>query len=104
MQSVSQRCKINVAKFPFIIVWYFGVILKEQSLGGKESASSHPRYIGLIITENSSSKKLTYYTDCGKPQEKLSPILVTLTPRSDSDLERSNVSLKENKPDSVNLD
>ena len=30
---------------------------------------------------------------------KVSPILVTLTSRSDSDFEQSNVSLKENKPD-----
>ena len=33
---------------------------------------------------------------------KVSPILVTLSSRSDSDFERSNVSLKENKPDGVN--
>ena len=33
---------------------------------------------------------------------KVSPILVTLTSRSDSDSESSNVSLKENKPDGVN--
>ena len=33
---------------------------------------------------------------------KVSPILITLTSRSDSDLERSNASLKENKPDGVN--
>ena len=33
---------------------------------------------------------------------KASPILVMLTSRSDSDVESSNVSLKENKPDSVN--
>ena len=32
----------------------------------------------------------------------MSPILVTLTSRSDSEFERSNVSLKENKPDGVN--
>ena len=32
----------------------------------------------------------------------MSPILVTLTSRSDSDFERSNVSFKENKPDGVN--
>ena len=32
----------------------------------------------------------------------MSPILVTLTSRSDSDFERSNVSLKENKPDGIN--
>ena len=32
----------------------------------------------------------------------MSPILVTLTSRSDSDFEISNVSLKENKPDGVN--
>ena len=31
----------------------------------------------------------------------MSPILVTLTSRSDSDFERSNISLKENKPDGV---
>ena len=34
---------------------------------------------------------------------KVSPILVTLTSRSDSDFESSNVSLKGNKPDGVNL-
>ena len=33
----------------------------------------------------------------------MSPILFTLTSRSDSDFESSNVSLKENKPDGVNL-
>ena len=33
---------------------------------------------------------------------KVSPILVTLTSRSDSEFESSNVSLKENKPDGVN--
>ena len=33
---------------------------------------------------------------------KVSPILVTLTSRSDSDFESSNVSLKEYKPDGVN--
>ena len=33
---------------------------------------------------------------------KVSPILVTLMSRKDSDFERSNVSLKENKPDGVN--
>ena len=33
---------------------------------------------------------------------KVSPILVTLTSRNDSDFESSNVSLKENKPDGVN--
>ena len=31
----------------------------------------------------------------------MSPVLVTFTSRSDSDFERSNVSLKENKPDGV---
>ena len=34
-------------------------------------------------------------------RRKMSPILVTLTSRSDSDFERSNVSLKESKPDGV---
>ena len=32
----------------------------------------------------------------------MSPILVTLTSRNDSDFKSSNVSLKENKPDGVN--
>ena len=32
----------------------------------------------------------------------MSPILVTLMSHSDSDFERSNVSLRENKPDGVN--
>ena len=34
---------------------------------------------------------------------KVSPILVTLTSRNDSDFENLNVSLKENKSDGVNL-
>ena len=43
------------------------------------------------------------YSVCGmKTVGKVSPILVTLTSRSDSDFERSNVSLKENKSDGVN--
>ena len=42
------------------------------------------------------------YAVCGKPWEKVSPILVTLMSHSNSDFERSNVSLKENKPDGVN--
>ena len=33
---------------------------------------------------------------------KVSPIVVMLASRSDSDFERSNFSLKENKPDGVN--
>ena len=37
-----------------------------------------------------------------KTVAKVSPILVTLTSRSDSHFESSNVSLKENKPDGVN--
>ena len=44
----------------------------------------------------------TTNTVYGKPLRKVSPILVTLTSRSDSDSECSNVSLKENKPDGVN--
>ena len=40
---------------------------------------------------------------CGKPWERVSPILVTLTSRSDSNFERSNISLKENKWDGVDL-
>ena len=36
-------------------------------------------------------------------RNKLSPILVMLTPCSDYDFERSNINLKENKPDGVEL-
>ena len=42
------------------------------------------------------------FTVCGKQQENASQILITLTSRSDSDFESSNVSLKENKTDGVN--
>ena len=38
---------------------------------------------------------------CGKPWERMSPILVKLTSYSDSNFERSNISFKENKPDGV---
>ena len=38
---------------------------------------------------------------CGKPQERVSPILDSLTSHSDSDIERWSISLKENKPDGV---
>ena len=41
-------------------------------------------------------------TSLWKTVGKASPILGTLTSRSDSDVESSNVSLKENKSDSVN--
>ena len=40
---------------------------------------------------------------CGKPLERVSPVLVRLTSRSDSDFERSNISLKRNKPNGVDL-
>ena len=42
----------------------------------------------------------TFYS-LRKTVGKVSPILVTLTSRSDSDFKQSNVSLKENKPDGV---
>ena len=44
------------------------------------------------------------YTECSlrKTVRKVSPILVTVTSRNDSDFESSNVSLKESKPDGVN--
>ena len=45
---------------------------------------------------------LRFYSVYKKLSEKVSPILITLTLRSDSGFERSNVSLKENKPDGVN--
>ena len=43
-----------------------------------------------------------YQDSLRKTVGKVSPILVTLTSRNDSDFERSSVSLTENKPDSVN--
>ena len=51
-----------------------------------------------------SAKRSIYFAlvSLRKTVEKVSPILVTVTSRSVSDFERSNVSLKENKPDGVN--
>ena len=43
-----------------------------------------------------------YQFSLRKTVGKVSSILVTVTSRSDSDFERSNVSIKENKPDGVN--
>ena len=48
-------------------------------------------------------RELNSNTVCGRPQERVSPILVTLTSCSDSNFERSNISFKENKPDGVDL-
>ena len=46
--------------------------------------------------------KVLWHYSLSKTVGKVSPILVKLTSRSDSDFESSNVSLKENKPDGVN--
>ena len=54
----------------------------------------------MIITPSASSVHIN--SVCGKPLERVSPILVTLASRSDSNFERSNISLKENKQDDVN--
>ena len=43
------------------------------------------------------------HTICGKPKRRVSPVLVTLSSRSDSNFERSNISLKENKRDDDDL-
>ena len=43
------------------------------------------------------------YAVCGKPRERVSPILVALTSSSDSNFERSNISLNENKRDGIDL-
>ena len=48
-------------------------------------------------------RSFMYSIVCRKPWEGVSPILVTLTSRSDSNFERSNISLKENKRDGVDL-
>ena len=53
----------------------------------------------MILTPSESSVHIK--SVCGKPKERVSPILVTLTSRSDSHFERSNISLKENKRDDV---
>ena len=44
-----------------------------------------------------------FFPVCGKPWERVLPILVTLTSHSDSDLKRSKISFRENKPDGVYL-
>ena len=48
-------------------------------------------------------QRISTYTVRGKPLERVSPILVTLTSHSDSNFERSNISPKENKQDGVDL-
>ena len=53
------------------------------------------------ITPINGSKN-PYYLSLRKTVGKVSPIPVTLTSRSDSDVENSNVSFKGNKPDGVN--
>ena len=64
-------------------------------------------FIGLQIAISRSDlflsdvRLLSLSTVCGKPQERVSPILVTLSSRSDSNFERLNISLKENKRDGV---
>ena len=55
------------------------------------------------VLQQNSSNQCYNNTVCGKPQERASPILVTLTSCSDSNFERSNITLKENKRDGVNL-
>ena len=55
-----------------------------------QRAEENSKYISKIFILAFCQKKI------------VSPILVTLTSRSDSDFERSNFSLKENKPDRVN--
>ena len=54
----------------------------------------------MILTPSASIVHIN--SVCGKPQERMSHILVTLTSRSDSNFERSNISLKENTRDDVN--
>ena len=50
-----------------------------------------------FFSKNSQASTISLQKTMGK----VSPILVTLTSQSDSDFERSNHSLKENKPDGV---
>ena len=59
-----------------------------------------PPLAGMIALE--STVWCVIYISLRKTVGKASLILVTLTSRSDSDFKRSNVSLKENKPNGVN--
>ena len=58
-------------------------------------------FCSLVKTILKCSKHSMLLISLRKIVGKVSPILVTLTSRSDSDFEHSNVSLKENKPDGV---
>ena len=52
-------------------------------------------------TQGIVSQILLHYLNLRKTVRKVSPILVTLTSRSDSNFERLNISLKETKPDGI---
>ena len=64
-------------------------------------------YFQICLSDTYKTLKLAIFSrrsqfSLRKTVGKVSPILVTLTSRSDSDIESSNVSRKENKPDGVN--
>ena len=105
---ISQVLKVVgplVEKLDFSVPWDLifreTLILKPQKSSFTQSALQNDmqtRRIWLMIDKQS----LVNIIQSAENRRKVSPILVTLTSRSDSDFERSNVSLKENKPDGVN--
>ena len=72
-----------------------------DSEGNEKMEFLFPLLLALTFIDNPIPVYL-YLHSLLKTVGKVSPILVTLTSRSDSDFESSNVSLKENKPDGVN--
>ena len=72
--------------------WIRGSRTKPRSPKFKKPGAGYKRMCKNILIA---------YCSLRKTVGKVSPILVTLTSRSDSDFESSNLSLKENKPDGV---
>ena len=72
-----------------MVVW---VVSDSHGSLGTDQSQKIQRFVSQI---------LLHYLSLRKTVGKVSPILVTLTSRSDSNFERSNISLNETKPDGV---
>ena len=88
-----------------------GLTLKWAAIGGDvllEIPRNHLEWANVSPLEASKVVEnflqcVNYYSACGKPWERVSPILITLTSRNDSNFEQSNISLQENKWNGVDL-